>query len=114
MTSLLSDIIVVMMIILFFTLSTAFSAPPDHQVPKQDLRNKITGKSATAPQLEHAALFASSDVLFKTATGKTKQQVEGSDYKIVSNQLDKDIPKSPVMTSQSTLLSSPRPPELHL
>ena len=60
-----------MMIILFFTLSTAFSAPPDHQVPKQDLRNKITGKSVPAPQLEHAALLASSDVRFKTATEKT-------------------------------------------
>ena len=97
-----------MLLILSFTLSTALFAPPDHQVPKQDLRNKITGKSAPAPQPEHAALFANGDVRFKTATETTKQQVEGSHYKIVSDQ------KSPEMISRSTLRSSPRPPEPHL
>ena len=48
----------------------------------QDLRNKITGKSAPAPQLEHAALFASSDVRFKTAPEKTNDSARpGSSIK---------------------------------
>ena len=45
---------------------------------------------------------------------RNQQQAEESDYKFVSDQLDKNTPKSPVTISQSTLLSSPRPPEHHL
>ena len=95
MTSLLSDIIVVIMIILLFTLTCpALFAPPDHHVPDQDLRNKIPGKSAPAPPLEHAAPFASSDVRFKTAPEKTNDSSRSG--------------------NPSMLLISPRPPDPHL
>ena len=75
-----------MLLILCFLLSTALSAPHDN-------------------------------------TDRNQQQVEKSDSKFVSDlifrcylndQSDKDIPKPPVMISQLTLLSSPRPPEHHL
>ena len=68
----------------------ALSPPPDHQVTPMlisakcstDLRDKFTGRLAPAPRLNHASLFASNDVHFKTAPEKTNDSARpGSSIK---------------------------------
>ena len=137
----------------------ALSPPPDHHQPSQalsyqtvrvtpilisakcstDLRDKFTGRLAPAPRLNHASLFASNDVHFKTALEKTNDSARpGSCIKVgdlrpyrlpdhaddpfsqfsdllqLDNLLDKDILMSPIIPNTSTLLNSPRPPDPHL